>query len=115
MSIHRYKYGGSTKCRHQNCPARVLRGGRCTKQCPLYADYESSGHCTGLQWIDHPHLKESLDGKEAFVSVHYFDPKELLAKTRDYVLVHSLDVSVIKAPFKGRPNAWHVHFKVRSN
>ena len=115
MKKFKYKYGGETMCRHQNCPARVLRGGRCTKQCPLYADYESKGHCIGLQWIDHPHLKETLDGKMAFVSVHYFDPKELLAMTRDYVLVHSLDVSVAKAPFKEMLNAWHIHFKVRSN
>lgn len=105
MKIHEYKYGGKTTCRHPSCPARVLLGGRCPKECPSRRECQEG---VGLQWLDHCHLVRNTDGTNTFVSVVYFNPEEHVEACKEYFAFHGLSVRVEKSPFKGLENAWHI-------
>lgn len=96
-----YKYGGSTTSSHTSCPARVIKGGRCPKNCPLYESHQKYSTCSGLNsgglgLIDHERVITDDDGRRAFVSMYHGGfPAELRSDwMKQYLEVNGLNMTI---------------------
>lgn len=109
--VIRYKYGGTTKSSHSECPARVLLGGRCPKGCP---EKDVLRACIPMKWVDHPGLDELPSGEKIFVCRHYGLGIEAIygKHIQRYCDFHNLDYTIEKGEFNGEM-ATIIKIKVR--
>ena len=100
--------GKKIKTYHPDCPARVLRGGRCPRGCIQKSIF---GSCKTLSLLDHTTVDYTAIGDVCFISRHHgcggFDGLDEFEELKRYCEWHKLNIKV-EFQKQGAPYGAHI-------